>query len=128
MESQIVATKDKDGKDGKDGDAAERKAQLIRKGEFYRVGVVHAKAQVKHAARPEVMFHSAIDHATWALRSRVDSLLTPSGASVSTLLPYALTIFKFIRGRRMGKKSLAVGLVLAGAGFYLQQRRARQAM
>jgi hypothetical protein len=122
MESQIVAVKDKP------ADVAERKAQLIRQGEFHRVGVMHAKAQVKQAARPEALFHSAIDHASWAVRSRVDSLLKPTGTSVGAMMPYALTVFRFIRHRRMGKASLGVAAVLAGVGFYLQQRRARQSM
>ena len=121
MESQIVAVKDKP------VDVEERKAQLIRQGEFHRVGVIHAKAQVKHAARPEVLFHSAIDHASWAVRSRVDNLLHPTGTSVGALMPYALTIFRFIRHRRIGKASLGVAVVLAGVGLYIQQRRARQA-
>ena len=121
MESQIVEVKDKP------DDVDERKAQLIRQGEFYRVGVVHAKAQVKHAARPDVLFHSAVDHATWAVRSRVDGLLKPTGTSVSTLMPYVLTIYNFIRNRRVGKTSLGVAVVLAGVGFYLQQQRAKQA-
>ncbi len=121
MESQIEAVK----KD-KDAEVRERKAQLVRMGEFYRVGVVHAKAQLKHEARPEVMFHSMLDHASWAVRSRVDSLLKPSGASVASLLPYLLTAYKFIRSRRMGKASLGVALALAGAGVWLQRRRTAQ--
>jgi hypothetical protein len=120
MESHIVEVKDKD------DDIEERKAQLIRQGEFYRAGVVHAKAQVKHAARPEALFHSAVDHATWAVRTRIDNLLKPTGTSVSTLLPYVVTIYNFIRNRRVGKTSLGVAVVLAGVGFYLQQQRAKQ--
>jgi hypothetical protein len=121
MEPQIVAVKDKP------GDVAERKAELIRQGEFYRVGVVHSKAQVKYAARPEALFHAAVDHATWAVRSRVDSLLQPTGASVAMIMPYATAIIGFIRKRKMGKASLGVALALAGVGWYLQQRRMRQA-
>jgi hypothetical protein len=120
MESQIVAVKDHP------ASVEERMAQLIRQGEFHRVGVMHAKAQVKQAARPEALFHSAIDHAGWAVRARVDSLLHPTGTSVGALMPYALTAFRFIRHRRIGKASLGVAVVLAGLGFYLQQRRARQ--
>jgi hypothetical protein len=48
------------------GSHEERKRALLRDGEFYRAGVAHARAQIKHDARPEVMFHSALDHATWA--------------------------------------------------------------
>ncbi len=121
MDPQIVEVKDKP------GDVAERKAALIRQGEFYRVGVVHSKAQVKYAARPEALFHAAVDHATWAVRSRVDSLLHPTGASVAMIMPYATAIIGFIRKRKMGKASLGVALALAGVGWYLQQRRMRQA-
>ena len=85
MESQTVEVK------APKGDMHERKAQLIREGEFYRVALVHAKAQVKHAARPDVLFHSAVDHATWAVRSRIDSVLKPTGASMATLAPILMT-------------------------------------
>lgn len=120
MDTQTAEVKDQA------SDLEQRKAELIRQGEFYRVGVVHAKAQVKYAARPEALFHSAVDHASWALRSRVDGLLKPTGTSVAMIMPYALTIFKFIRQRRMGKAGLGAALALAAVGWYLQQRRARQ--
>ncbi|QOL49408.1 hypothetical protein [Massilia litorea] len=107
-------------------DPATRKAELLREGEFYRAGVTYAKAQVKHGARPEVMLHSALDHATWALRARADALLKPTGTSISVLMPYALTAFNFVRQRRMGKQALA-GVVLASvAGWYMKRRRAQQ--
>jgi hypothetical protein len=123
MESQIAAVKE-----DKDAANTRRKAELVRMGEFYRVGVVHSKAQLKHAARPDVIFHDALDHATYALRSRVDSLLKPTGSSVASLLPYVLAAYKFMRSRRVGKTSIGVALVLAGAGFWLQRRRTEQSM
>lgn len=105
---------------------AERKEELLRDGEFFRAGVAHAKAQIRHGARPEVLFHSAVDHATWAVRSRVDSLLHPTGMNVSSLAPYALTAFKFIRHRKLGKPALAIGVLLGVAGWYVRYRRAQQ--
>jgi hypothetical protein len=112
---------------GHDHDSlASRKAQLLREGEFYRAGVMHAKAQVMHAARPDVMLHSAIDHATWALRSRADALLQPTGINVASLAPYALSLFGFIRRRRLGKPALGAGLVLSALGWYVQRKRAQQ--
>jgi len=106
---------------------AERIEELKRDGEFYRAGVAHAKAQIKHGARPEVLFHSAVDHASFALRSRVDSLLHPTGFSIASMAPYALTAIKFIRHRKLGKPALAVSVLLGVAGWYFQRRRAQQA-
>ena len=106
-------------------DPATRKAELLREGEFYRAGVSYAKAQVKHGARPEVMLHSALDHATWALRARADALLKPTGTSISVIAPYALTAFNFLRQRRMGKQALAGAVLMGVAGWYMKKRRAQ---
>jgi hypothetical protein len=104
----------------------ERKRALLRDGEFYRAGVAHARAQIKHAAHPEVMLHSVIDHATWALRTRADALLKPTGTSISVIAPYALTVLGFIRKRRLGKPALGVAVILGALGWYLQRKRAQQ--
>jgi hypothetical protein len=106
------------------GSHEERKRALLRDGEFYRAGVAHARAQVKHSARPEVMLHSVIDHTTWALRTRADALLKPTGTSVSVLAPYALTVLGFIRKRKLGKPALGVAALLGVAGWYVQRKRA----
>jgi hypothetical protein len=108
------------------GSHEERKRALLRDGEFYRTGVVHARAQIKHAARPEVMLHSVIDHATWALRTRADALLKPTGTSISVMAPYALTVLGFIRKRKLGKPALGVAAILGALGWYLQRKRAQQ--
>jgi hypothetical protein len=108
------------------GSHEERKRALLRDGEFYRTGVAHARAQLKHAARPEVMFHSVIDHATWALRTRADALLKPTGTSVSVLAPYALTVLGFIRKRNLGKPAMGVAALVGVAAWYLQRKRARE--
>lgn len=106
---------------------AQRKEELLRDGEFYRAGVAHAKAQIRHGARPEVLFHSAVDHATYAIRGRVDSLLHPTGYSVASMAPYALTAIKFIRHRKLGKPALAISVLLGVAGWYFQRQRAKAA-
>ncbi|MEN3277173.1 MAG: hypothetical protein V7631_2963 [Massilia sp.] len=103
-----------------------RKAELLREGEFYRAGVTYAKAQVKHSARPEVMLHSVLDNATWAMRARADALLKPTGTSVSVLLPYAMGVFNFVRQRRMGKQAVAGAVLMAVAGWFMQRRRAQR--
>jgi hypothetical protein len=110
----------------KHASVAERKAELLRDGEFYRAGMTQAKAQVKYGARPEVLLHSAIDHATWALRARADALLKPTGTSIAAMAPYALTVLNFIRRRRLGKPALGAALLLGGLGWYVQHRRAQQ--
>jgi hypothetical protein len=111
----------------KDHDSlAERKAELMREGELYRARMLQYKAQVKHDARPEVMFHSAIDHATWALRARVDGLLRPTGVNVSSLAPYALTVVSFLRRRGLVKPALGIAAVLGGVALYVQHKRTQQ--
>ena len=101
----------------------ERKARLLREGEFYRVGIARAKAQIQHGARPDTMLHAAIGHAGWALRSRIDGLLKPTGVNLAALMPYALSVLGFVRRRRLGKPALAVSLALGALGWYLQRRR-----
>lgn len=102
---------------------AQRKTHLKRQADFYRVGIVHAKATIKHGARPDTLFHSALDHATWAVRSRVDSVLRPTGISVGTVWPYAVSIIGFLRQRKMMKPALGVLAAAAGAAVYVQRRR-----
>ena len=112
--------------DGKDV-LSERKTQLKRQANFYRVGIVHAKANIKHSSRPEALFHSALDHASWAIRSRVDSLLRPTGINVGTFMPYAISILGVLRKRHMMKPALGVLAAAAGVAVYLRQRRAKTA-
>jgi len=110
---------------GHNGTHEERKRALLRDGEFYRAGVAHARAQIKHSARPEVMFHTVLDHATWVLRARADALLKPTGTSVSVLAPYALTVLGFIRKRKLGKQALGASVLLGAIGWYVQRKRAQ---
>lgn len=107
-------------------DPAARKAELLREGEFFRAGVAHAKASIQYGVKPEVMLHSAIDHATWALRARADALLKPTGTNVSVLLPYALGVVNFVRQRRLGKQAAGAAVVLGALGWYANRKRARQ--
>jgi hypothetical protein len=109
------------------GSREQRKRALLRDGEYYRAGVVQARAQVTHAAQPEVMFHSVIDHASWALRARADTLLHPTGTSVTALAPYILPAISFIRRRNLGKPALGVAALLGVAGWYVKRKRAELA-
>lgn len=104
---------------------AERKARIKREGDFFRVGIVRAKAHIAHGAKPETLFHSALDHATFALRSRVDSILRPTGINVATIAPYAMTVLGLLRRRGLMKPALAILAVAGGAAVYVQQRRTR---
>ena len=104
-----------------------RKQELLREGEYFRNGVAHAKAQIRHSAHPDVMLHGVIDHATSALRVRADALLRPTGTSVSDLMPYGMAAYKFIRQRRMGRKAAGAALVLGAIGYYLNKRRTQGA-
>ncbi len=108
-------------------DPAVRKTELLREGEYFRAGVVHAKAHIRHGARPEVLMHSAIDHVTLALRARADAMLKPTGTSVSVIAPYALTLVNFLRSRGLGKPAIGAAALLGAVGWYLQYRRAQHA-
>lgn len=106
---------------------AERKSRLKRQADFYRVGIVHAKASIKQGARPDALFHNALDHAGWAVRSRIDSILRPTGINVASIMPYAVSIIGFITRRRLVKPALGVLAAAAGVAFYVQQRRSKSA-
>jgi hypothetical protein len=106
---------------------ASRKARLKRQADIYRVGIVHARAQIRHGARPEALFHQALDHAAWAVRTRVDTFLRPTGISVATILPYAGTIFGFLNRRRLIKPALGVLAAAAALAYYVQRRRSKAA-
>jgi hypothetical protein len=104
-----------------------RKTRLKRQADFYRVGIVHSKASIKQGARPEALFHNALDHATWAVRTRVDSILRPTGINVASIMPYAVSILGFITRRRLVKPALGVLAAAAGVAYYVQQRRNKSA-
>ena len=106
---------------------AERKARLIRQAEFYRVGILHAKAGIKQGSRPEALFHTALDHATWALRSRFDGLLRPTGINVASVMPFAMGILGFIKRRQLVKPAMGVLAAVAGLAYYVQRRRNKAA-
>lgn len=127
-ENQMIGLdKDADKAAGPVDTLAERKQRLLRQAEFYRVGIVHSRAGIRQATRPEALFHSALDHATWAVRTRVDALLRPTGIQVASVMPYALTVFGFLRRRGLIKPALGIAAVLGGAAYYLQHRRAKAA-
>lgn len=106
---------------------ADRKLRLMRQAEYYRVGIVHARAGIKQGVRPEALFHTALEHATWAIRSRVDSVLHPTGINAAAIMPVAMSIFGFIQRRRLLKPALGVLLAAAGVAWYVQRRRAKLA-
>jgi hypothetical protein len=53
---------------------AAAKEKLVREGELYRVSVVHARAQVANALRPDALVHGMIEHALGAVHQRFSAL------------------------------------------------------
>ncbi|MFP5391262.1 MAG: hypothetical protein ACLGI6_06910 [Gammaproteobacteria bacterium] len=106
-----------------EGTLAERKSRLLRQAEFHRVNIVNAKSAIKQGARPEALFHSALDHAQYAVRDRIDHVLRPTGTSVASMMPYALSILSFLRRRRLVKPALGVAAAAAGLAWYVQRQR-----
>ena len=119
----VDLSKDASKDQSKEVSMEERKARLMRQGEFYRVGIVHAKAAIKHGARPETLFHNAVDHAAFAVRSRVDNILRPTGINVATVMPYLVTALGFIRQRGLLKPAIGIVAAAGGLAYYVQQRR-----
>ena len=113
--------------DPKDASLDDRKARLKRQADFYRVGIVHSRATIRQGSRPEALFHNAIDHATFAVRSRIDTLLRPTGINVATIMPYAVSLFGFLTRKRLVKPALGILAAAAGVAYYVQQRRSKAA-
>lgn len=113
-------------KDIQAAELAAEKERLIREGELYRIRVVHAKALVAEALRPEALFHGAVDHALGLAQARFGALLKPgglSGVNVRALMPYALTVGSFIARKRLIKPALGLAAGLALGVAWLARRR-----
>lgn len=130
------------------GNTTDRKLQLIRQAEFYRNNAARAKSELKHAIKPDVMMHSAVDHVTSAIRARVEGLLHPPGHTGSTkkeaakvgaagvgavtLVPVVINLLKManrygllnrrVLHSRWLRPALGVAAV-GGLGYWLHQRR-----
>lgn len=63
---------------------AAAKEKLVLEGQLYRVSVVHAKAQVANALRPDAIVHSAIEHALGAVQHRFAGLFGGGAARAGT--------------------------------------------
>jgi hypothetical protein len=118
-----------------DLDDATRKKKLIAEGEFFRVGIMHAKSQVAHALQPKELLHDAVQHAVSFATSRVENMLSPSGMRLQTIMPYVLTVFSFLKGKpgkegkrskRLLKPGLVLGTVASAAIALVLRRRAAQ--
>lgn len=114
--------------DSKDA-LAERKKQLQRLGEFYRMGLVHSKAHVKHGIEPHVLMASVFDAASYALHARIHLALgRGGGVRVQTLLPYLVPAYTFLVQRRLVRPVvLLVAAAGAAAAFLMRRRGARLA-
>jgi hypothetical protein len=98
---------------------AQRKARLLREGEYYRVGIVHAKAYVHQGMRPESLMRGAAS----LVLAPVEGLLGPLGLSLPSLLPFAASGAAFLRRRKLLKPALGIGLIASLAATYLLRRR-----
>jgi hypothetical protein len=67
---------------------AARKRLLIAQGEMYRVGIVHARANVGYALRPESLLQGVVETAVGFAGHRVESLLAPGGMRLQGTIVY----------------------------------------
>ncbi|CAN7459190.1 hypothetical protein LJR289_003026 [Pseudoduganella sp. LjRoot289] len=118
------------------------KEQLVREGELYRVSVLHARAQVANALRPDALVHGAIEHALGVVQHRLASLFgglggatgeggaglgglagLVKGMGLTRALPIALKVGGFIARRRLVKPALLVGALAVAGGLWLSRRK-----
>src|SRR5471032_1971627 len=103
------------------------KLRLIREGELYRIKVVHAKASVANALRPDAVLHSAVEHAVGMAQARFGALLQPGGLkglNLKALMPYALTVGSYVARKRLVKPALGVGVAVAlGVAWLMRHKR-----
>lgn len=102
---------------------AAQKQRLIAEGALYRVGVVHAKACVSQALRPEALLHQAVQQAVGYAGARVETLLAPNGPRLQALMPVLLTTLSFIARKKLVKPALGAVAAAAGLLWYLRRRR-----
>jgi hypothetical protein len=102
---------------------AARKAQLLRDGEFYRVGIVHAKQRVMHSLSPNAIMHHAFEHAVGFATHRIDSVLAPTGVRLQALVPYAVTALSLFARKKLLKPVLGIALVALAVGALLARYR-----
>lgn len=108
-----------------DGDAAAlaaHKDRLIAQGQSYRVGIVHARACVTQALRPEALLHEALEHAAGLAGARFDTWL-PGGLRWQSVLPLLLPALSVIRRRKLVKPALAAACVAVALGWMLRRRQ-----
>ncbi|MDX8125026.1 hypothetical protein SKZ59_24920 [Janthinobacterium sp. GMG2] len=102
---------------------AARKRLLIAQGEMYRVGIVHARANVGYALRPESMLQGVVETAVGFAGHRVESLLAPGGMRLQGAMPYVLTALSFIGRKKLVKPALVLVAIAAVAASWLRRKR-----
>lgn len=107
----------------KEAAQAARKRQLIAQGELYRVGIVHARANVGYALRPDALLQGVVETAVGFAGHRVESLLAPGGMRLQGMMPYVMTALSFIGRRKLVKPALALVTVAAVAAGWLRRKR-----
>lgn len=103
--------------------AAAYKQKLIAEGELYRVGIVHARANVVHALHPQTLLHGAVEHALGYAHARVDAVLAPGGLGWQALVPYVLPTLTFVARKKIFKPALGVGIVVVAALAWFRRRK-----
>ncbi|WP_312440006.1 hypothetical protein [Janthinobacterium sp.] len=101
---------------------AARKRQLIAEGELYRVGIVHARASVGYALRPETLLKGVVDTAVGFAGHRVEAFVAPGGMRLQALAPYALTALSFIGRKKLVKPALVLVAAVAAATAWFRRK------
>ncbi len=89
---------------------AARKRQLLLDGAVFRIGIVHAKAQVAHGFRAESLLQAALVCARSFANAKLEAALGPPDGRIRRLMPLAITAFSMLSRKKISK--LAIGAVL----------------
>lgn len=101
------------------------KQKLIAQGELFRVGIIHSRANVGHALRPEALLQGVVDNALGFASHRVEGLMAPGGFRLQMVMPYIWPVLTYFgRNKKMVKPAIGIVAVAAGAvGWWLRRKR-----
>lgn len=107
----------------RESDPRARKQELLREGGLFRANIALGQSQLRQSVRPDAMLHAVMGKAGLALRSGANAVLAPGSAKLSAWMPYAMGALRLVRRGKIGKRTLALGVVAAAGVWFLNHHR-----